>query len=141
MDINQAFPTKYLKAADLQGREYNLRIKSVIIEDVGDGDNKPVLYFEKTAKGVALNKTNAMAIAAAYGAETNAWIGQAVVVFPATTQFQGRTVDCIRLRPHYPQANGVPGGAPLAAATATPAAVAAFGETPNLDSAPDGIPY
>ena len=108
MDIRTAFPSTYLKAADLSNQEWTLRIRSVAMEDIG-GDQKPILYFEKTDKGIVLNRTNSAAIENAYGHDTDAWIGKAVVLFPATTQFQGRTVDCIRLRPHYPKANGAPG--------------------------------
>lgn len=119
MDIRTAFPSTYLKAADLANQEFTLRIRSVSLEDIG-GDQKPILYFDKTDKGVVLNKTNASALENAYGHDTDAWAGKSVVLFPATTQFQGRTVDCIRLRPHYPKASngGVPGKpTPMTAST------------------------
>lgn len=100
MDIGAAFPSNWLKAADLQGRSVRVTIKEVVSEDIGDG-HKPVVYFQKGNKGLVLNKTNAMAIAEIYGNDTDAWTGAIVEVFPDKTQFQGRRVDCLRVRvPH-----------------------------------------
>ncbi len=100
MDINAAFPSNWLKAADLQGRSVRVTIKEVVSEDIGDG-HKPVVYFQKGSKGLVLNKTNALAIAEIYGNDTDNWTGAVVEVFPDKTQFQGRRVDCLRVRvPH-----------------------------------------
>ena len=97
MDINAAFPSNWLKAADLQGREVQVVIKEVVSEDIGDG-HKPVVYFQKGTKGLVLNKTNALAIADVYGSDTDNWTGATVTVYPDKTTFQGRRVDCLRVR-------------------------------------------
>lgn len=119
MDINSAFPSNYLKAGDLGGRSFRLVIKDVANEEIG-GDHKLVIYFEKTDKGVVLNKTNATAIAQAYGNETDKWRGQAAEVFPSMTMFNGQNVACIRMRPFYPTAEGTPGAAPAPAPSPSP---------------------
>ena len=49
MRISTAFPSDYLKAADLQGRRITVKIARVEMRDVGD-DTKPVLYFEARTK-------------------------------------------------------------------------------------------
>jgi hypothetical protein len=102
MRIDQVFETsasKYLKAADLNGREVTARIAGVQIEQFGkDGDRKPVVSFEGKSKGLALNKTNARAIAAMYGDETNSWTGREITLYPTQTEFAGAMVDCIRIR-------------------------------------------
>lgn len=98
MNINEAFPSKYLKADDLQGREVTVSIDHVAMEKVGD-DNKMALYFRGKQKGIILNKTNAMNIATAYGTDTNGWIGNPVILFPAWVDFQGKSVQAIRVRP------------------------------------------
>ena len=112
MKIGSAFPSKYIKAADLQGREIKKNIAKVAIEDVGGADNpedKPVLYLVGTTKGIVLNRTNAMAIAAKYGDDTDDWADKEVVVYPDQTLFQGRMVDCIRIRiPAAPLAHDEP---------------------------------
>lgn len=101
MKIGQAFPSKYLKAADLAGKSHALSILGVKIENVGGADNeedKPVMYFNGKQKGVVLNRTNAMAVAAKYGDDTESWVDKDVLVYPDTVMFQGKLVDCIRMR-------------------------------------------
>jgi hypothetical protein len=109
MNINGVFPSKYLKAAELNGRSFKLTISAFSIEDAGDGERKPVIHFQGAEKGLMLNKTNAFEIASAYGEETDAWMGRQIEVFPSTTQYQGRVTPCIRVRAVLPTAEGVPG--------------------------------
>ena len=98
MNINEAFPSSYLKAADLQGREATVRIDRLEFEKVGD-DTKPVLYFQGKDRGIVLNKTNATNISTAYTQETSNWIGKSVTLFSAWVDFQGKSVEAIRIRP------------------------------------------
>jgi hypothetical protein len=72
MRMSSAFPSNYLRAADLQGRNVTVTIDRVAMEDIG-GDHKPVLYFRGKEKGMVLNKTNGNNISAAYGDETDDW--------------------------------------------------------------------
>ena len=98
--MSQAFPSKYLKAADLHGKTPTVIIKRVELAKMegDDGETKPVVYFEKAVKGLVLNKTNANKISAAYGDDTDQWIGQPVTLFMAYVEFKGETVESIRLR-------------------------------------------
>jgi hypothetical protein len=99
--IGTAFPSKYIKAADLNDKEHLLTISGVKIEDVGgqgSEEDKPVIYFVGKSKGCVLNRTNAMAIASKYGDDTEEWVDKPVNVYPDTTMFQGKMVDCIRMR-------------------------------------------
>lgn len=98
MDINAAFPSKYLKAADLQGREFNLTINQIVMEDLGDGEIKPVVYFGGAQKGLVLNRTNADAITILHGPETDAWQGRQITLTTAWVAFQGRNVQAIRVK-------------------------------------------
>lgn len=98
MNINEAFPSNYLKAEDLKGKEPNVTISHVSMEKMGD-DNKMVLYFRNSEKGMVLNKTNAMNIAAWYGPETDDWEGKRVKLVVAWVDFQGRSVQALRVRP------------------------------------------
>jgi len=98
MLISQAFPSEYLRAADLQGRNIRVTISHVEMRDVGD-DNKPVLFFQGKEKGVVMNKTNSNNISAAYGDDTDGWGGKEVVLYEAMVDFQGRSVAAIRIRP------------------------------------------
>lgn len=97
MRISAAFPSDYLKAADLQGRQVKVKIDRVEIKEIG-GEPKPILYFVGKEKGVVLNKTNASNIAAAYGDDTDDWQDAEVILFEAMVDFQGKTVPAIRVR-------------------------------------------
>lgn len=110
MRISTAFPSNYIKAADLQGQNVTVVIDRVAVEEVGDG-HKPVLYFQGHEKGMVLNKTNSNNIAQAYGDETDDWIGAEVVMFPAMVDFQGKSVEAIRIRipPRRPANGGMAG--------------------------------
>jgi hypothetical protein len=99
MNINTVFPSKYLRASDLQGREITVTISHLTMEEF-DGDPKPVAYFVGKEKGVALNKTNSTNIASAYGPETDDWQGKSVILYPAWVDFQGKSVEAIRIRPN-----------------------------------------
>lgn len=100
MDINDAFPSKYIKASDLQGKQPTVTIDRVVVEEVGkDKDRRPCIYFQGKEKGVVLNKTNATNIGNAYGSNTDAWVGRQVTLFTVWTDFNGQSVEAIRLRP------------------------------------------
>ena len=119
MNIDTSFPSKYLKAADLQGRNIAVQISGVQMEDVGSDDKperKPVVYFSGAKKGLVLNKTNALTISEVFGPETDNWLGVKVQLFATRVPFQGRMVDAIRLTvPREP-----PAGAAKPAAAAPP---------------------
>lgn len=114
-NVNDLYPSKWLAASDLQNRTIPVVIDRLNFEDVGDGEQKPVLYFQGKDKGLVLNKTNAMSISQIYGEETNGWIGQTIELFPAMVMFQGRNVPAIRLRPA--QAPAAPAPVPPPPAT------------------------
>ncbi len=121
MNIDTAFPSKYVRADDLNNRDIRLTITSINQEDVeNDGSTKPVLYFNGTAKGLVLNKTNAHTIADMLGTETDNWLGHSITLFPTKTDFGGKRVDCIRVRETAVLApSAQPAVAPAALATAT----------------------
>jgi len=141
MRISDAFPSKYLKASDLQDRNINVVIDRAEPEEVGEGERKPVLYFQGKTKGLVLNKTNSRAIAAAYGDDTDDWEGRPLVLFPAMVDFRGDTVEAIRVRLPKPK----PAAAPTADEPSKPAAPPAgtFDERnpPPIDDFDDDIPF
>ena len=101
MNIDQAFPSNYLKAADLSG-DTPLTISSVAVETIGE-DSKPVVYFTERETGLVLNKTNKETIKSLTGtSETDKWIGKQIVLFPTQVDFQGKQVEAIRIRLRAP---------------------------------------
>ncbi len=97
MNINDAFPSKYLKASDLQGTEPTVTIDRVDWEVIGN-ENKPILYFEGKTKGIVLNKTNGRAIGNALGPMTENWKGHKIILFAIMTDYQGQAVQGLRVR-------------------------------------------
>jgi len=97
MDMNQAFPSDYLKASDLKGADITVTMDRVEMHELGS-EEKPILYFKGTDKGLVLNKTNTRTIMDIYGPESQEWAGNKIVLFPTQTDFQGRQVQCIRVK-------------------------------------------
>jgi hypothetical protein len=73
-----------------------LTIDAIQQEQIG-GDDKYVLYFLEEERGLALNKTNALAIADGYGKDTDEWSGRKVHLRKEKVAFQGGRVDAIRV--------------------------------------------
>ncbi len=106
MNINTAYPSTYMKAAELEG-DTVYTIKEVKIEKLGQGDDadtKPIVYFEETDLGLALNKTNSNTIQGLYGPETDDWTGKPITLFTTEVDFQGKQTLAIRVRMKKPAA-------------------------------------
>ncbi len=132
MRISKAYPSKYLKAADLDGQDRTVSIRACVQEELGQGaemEVKPVLYFDGGQKGLVLNKTNAQAIADDYGDDTEAWTGRDIVLFIQKVTSQGKLTPAIRVRVQ---------AAPQPAVQRAPVP-----PTPETDAAPlnDSIPW
>ena len=97
MKISETFPSKYLKASDLGGREIRVTMANVEMEKLGD-DMKPVIYFKGKEKGFCLNKTNSHTIVDAYGDDTEDWFDQPLILFSVMVDFQGKVGPAIRCR-------------------------------------------
>jgi hypothetical protein len=107
MDVNQAFPSKYIKASDLQGRDVNVVIADAIIEEIGQTkDKRLVCYFQGKEKGLVVNRTNALMIADLYGNDTDEWTGKEIVLYSTRVPFQGQMTDAIRVKAPARRATG-----------------------------------
>ena len=102
MHVDLMFPSKYLKAADLQGEPASLTIKGVVRDKLrmvnGSKVDKYLVKFAETPKMLVLNVTNARAIAKILG-EPKAvnWAGSVIVLKPTTCEAFGSIVACIRV--------------------------------------------
>jgi len=130
MRIDAAFPSKYLKSADLNGRTAVVKIANVRMEEVEKGKEKPILYFVGKDKGMVLNKANSATITMLYGPETDDWTGSPLELFVALVDFQGKQTEAIRVRAPRPQ------GQPRPAPVREPEP--AYADRPDLD---DDIPF
>lgn len=106
MNINEAFPSNYIKASDLKGQTVAVVISHVDMEEVGrTQDRKAVVYFEGKDKGLVLNKTNANKIIQLTGSPvTEDWRGARIAIYPTQTEFGGEQVECVRVKAAPPAA-------------------------------------
>lgn len=107
MDYRQMYDKEHLGAWDLQGRDVVVTISAVkagqLVGEGGKKAKKPIISFEGKEKTFACNITNARAIAGMYGNDTSKWVGERITIYPTVTQFGGKEVECIRVRPQKPQ--------------------------------------
>lgn len=105
--IDLAFPTLYVKAADLRGKDATVRIvrvESDILKMAGGKQEKKNLLVMASLEGrqlgkrLVLNKTNAKLIASQHGQTIEAWEGQVITLYPTTTKCGRDMVDCVRVR-------------------------------------------
>lgn len=102
INMDHAFPSKWLKAADIE-QDKLVTMANVTMEEIGQADHKPVLWLEGFEKGVVLNKTNATNISQLYGADSDGWTGKQMVLSTAYVDFQGKSTLSLRLYPPRPQ--------------------------------------
>ena len=99
VSFDQMFPSKYLKADDLEEGIMMVTISSLDQERMRDGSTKFVLSFVGHKKGLVLNKTNGKSLSTAFGKDSGGWIGKEIELFSIPVEFQGKPANGIRLRP------------------------------------------
>jgi hypothetical protein len=96
-----AFPSEYIRAADMGGKSVNVTIEKVIHDSVmgtnGKKVKKLIVYMKGTEKKWILNKTNCKRIAKMHGPETNDWAGKKVPIHVEQVEAFGEQVDAIRV--------------------------------------------
>lgn len=97
-----------LYAHDLDNRDVTITIEKVVGGELRGENNKkskkPIAHIKGKIKKLALNVTNCRTIEQLYGTPDPAeWSGIRVTIFPTTTDFGGKTVECIRIRPYLPK--------------------------------------
>jgi len=124
MNANDLAPKELISSADVFDAKGKPTSRSATISRViekllvGQGDDKelrPALAFEGTDRKLVLNKTNIGSLVEFFGGETDDWIGQKVSLIGDFTQYAGKTVKALRIRPDDGK------GSPIAEHAATPA--------------------
>lgn len=104
MDATKLCPSPHIEAAELNGADKVVTIKKVGFSEVGEEKvNKGVIYYEEFDRGMVINRTNVKRIIAMLGNETDEWVGKKIALYPSETDWQGRTVPCIRVREKLPE--------------------------------------
>lgn len=105
MNVNQMFPSKWVKAEDIGNRRVTVTIAKLTQEEVQQEKGKATawaLWFRGAKKGLLLNKTNADTIASLYGPETDDWMGKAIDLYTAQVKAFGENHTVVRVSKHLP---------------------------------------
>ena len=100
MNLDTAFPSKYIKASDLpEEGTVTVTIEKVEMQEIGkEKQNKPVITFEEWDKAFVCNKTNANTIAKITGSrDTDEWTGKKIKLYRTEVEFGGEMVESIRV--------------------------------------------
>jgi hypothetical protein len=106
MRASDVYGGDYVRAAELSGRGRNLAIiAEVTVEEFGPDAREKLVLALSTSGGrswtrrVVLNKTNSMVLTAAYGDETDAWIGKGVEIWAEPVKLHGESVPGLKVQP------------------------------------------
>lgn len=120
-----AFPSEYIGACHLQGKDVTLTISRAIrpelemVKTSASGkvkrskEKRLVLLFSELERrpdgeprSLLLNKTNARTIAALHGKAPKAWAGKRITLFAEEVDAWGQRKEAVRIRPRVPDAVG-----------------------------------
>ena len=96
MQFDDLYPSKFMRASDLNGAPLTVTIGGVSREN--GGEPKVIITFASGEKPLIANKTNGKALAKLFGKDTADWIGKKIVLFPCEVDFKGDSVEAIRIR-------------------------------------------
>ena len=120
MKLNDAYPSQFLTAEDLDGKDIAITIAEIELEEIGQGHDKSkklVIGMTGKKKRFVVNKTNANTIAKVLDSDdTDDWIGQRITIGPREVEFQGNMVWSIRVslkKPVSQQAKGAAAKPPV----------------------------
>jgi hypothetical protein len=105
--VDLLYPSKYLKAGDLMGREVVVEISDVMPNQElrlpgGAVKVQHLLVFKGKKKQMVMNKTNAKAIAGLYGNRPSGWIGRRVILREEQVDYKGSRVPGLRVKKQLP---------------------------------------
>ena len=87
--FDQLYGSKYLSATDLGGSILRVKIEKVEVADLREKDGttrkKLILFFNGQDKAMVLNKTNASALADAFGKNPDDWVDQRLEIYSEMT--------------------------------------------------------
>jgi hypothetical protein len=99
MDIDEIYPSRWLKAADLSPDGDQVTIRKVTMEEIGEErERKAIMSFDELDKELVVNKTNLNSIAE-LTSERNSdnWTGHVIKLVRVRVPFGGKNVEAIRV--------------------------------------------
>lgn len=99
--------SKFMRKEDIDD-DTRVTIKGVKLEDMGQqgsAEQRWVVYFKEFPKGMVLNVTTIRVLEAAFGDDSDMWIGKPCLLYvDPNVSFQGRVVGGLRIRTPRKQA-------------------------------------
>ena len=97
------FPSKFLRAADLKGKDVVAtidRVEPAEFEDGGVKTKKPVVHFRNAnLKPLVCNKTNGKLLSIACDSpDYTTWGGKQVVLYPHLVEMKGDVIEAVRVK-------------------------------------------
>jgi hypothetical protein len=101
MNIDDLFPSKYLKPGDLAGRQCAVTIERIEVAEIGwPRQRKVIVHFVGKQKALVLNRENARRLAdLTNSTETDHWVGRRIRLGTEQVQFQGKPMLAVRVVP------------------------------------------
>ena len=104
MNVNEVFPSTYLKASDLESGPQNVIINNCKTEQIGQDDaakTMPVLEFRDGAGALVVNKTNWNTLLSLFGGtDTDEWNGRTIQIYSADVSRAGAEKPAASPSPH-----------------------------------------
>ena len=99
MKCNEVFPSRWLRAADLEPDGEKVTIRKVTMEEIGEErERKPIMAFDETDKELVVNVTNWNSIVELTGEEdSDDWLEHVIKLVRVKVQYGAKTVDAIRI--------------------------------------------
>jgi hypothetical protein len=132
--VSETYAGAFVTGAELQplGQRRQAVIHQAVQEIVGQENAQPKIVLDLVSKQgqawprrVVLNKTNALALANAFGDDTDAWPGQSIEIWGETVMFKGKATPGIRLAAMATSASALPSPS---SPRPTPAAASSSGD-------------
>lgn len=107
MNVHDMFPSKYVSAYDLHGRDVTVTISRITQDeefnkDTGEKERIWLLWFEGAKKPMRCKPVHGKTIAALYGDENTAWIGKAITLYATKVKAFGQVFEVVRIRDKKP---------------------------------------
>ena len=99
MNTADIYPSKYLKAADLNGGIMAATVDNFAMEEVGHPPELRAVVYLKECRALICNITNKNMLESLLGTETDDWIGQQIELVSMPVTYKGDTVQAVRVQP------------------------------------------
>ena len=98
VDMGEAFPSRFLKATDLRGKDKIVTIHGAPVKELVGANSRYVLYFHDEEKALVINKTNNNMLINLLGRDGEKWDGKQITLYPTKVEMKGELVAAIRIR-------------------------------------------